>query len=101
MAGYRAIDYQEFTQLRESALVVDVRSRDQYEKEHIPGAVNIPLSELESRLDELPRDRPLIVYCGSSRCTASLKAARLLAEKGFSNVLRYVGGLADWKAHNS
>lgn len=101
MATYKAIDYGEFTQLRQSALVVDVRSPDQYEKEHIPGAVNIPLSQLESKLSELPRNRPIIVYCGSSRCTASLKAARLLAEKGFDNVYRYVGGLADWKARSS
>ena len=99
--SYKAIDYDEFLTLKDKGLVVDVRSPDQYEKEHIPGAINIPLDKLEEKLGELPRDRPIVVYCGSSRCTASLKAARLLSEKGFTNIYRYVGGLADWKTRSS
>ena len=99
--SYKAIGYEDFVHLKDKALVVDVRSPEQYEKEHIPGAVNLPLDQLEEKLDQLPRDKPIVVYCGSSRCTASLKAARLLSEKGFTNVYRYVGGLADWKARSS
>lgn len=46
-----------------SALFVDVRGRDKYDAEHIPGARSIPVDEIEQRLQELPRDRTVIFYC--------------------------------------
>jgi rhodanese-related sulfurtransferase len=47
-----------------NALVVDVRSRDEFAQEHVPGAVNLPLEELRERLAELPRDRECWLVCG-------------------------------------
>lgn len=44
-------------------LVVDSRSSVQFEQRHIPGAVSVPLSEVESRLDELPQNQEIVVYC--------------------------------------
>ncbi|MBL4845770.1 MAG: hypothetical protein JKY65_09605 [Planctomycetes bacterium] len=44
------------------ALLVDVRTRGEYERGHLEGALNLPVGELEARLAELPRDRPLVVY---------------------------------------
>ena len=49
--------------MTDGAQLIEVLPRQQYEDEHIPGAVNIPLSRLEEASERLPRDRPLIVYC--------------------------------------
>ena len=64
------------------AQLVEVLSAAQYEKEHIAGAVNIPLGELRSRLGELPRDREIHVICRSGQ--RAYYAARVLAQNGFA-----------------
>lgn len=58
------------------------------------GARLVPLAELEDRLAELPRDRPIVVYCKSGQRSAT--AARLLAARGFSSVENLEGGIAAW-----
>jgi 3-mercaptopyruvate sulfurtransferase SseA len=47
----------------ESVLIVDARSSDAYAERHIAGAISVPLSDLEARLDELPRDQEIVFYC--------------------------------------
>jgi rhodanese-related sulfurtransferase len=47
----------------QSAVFLDVRAADSYAEAHIPGAVNIPLAQIESRMNELPKDRWIIPYC--------------------------------------
>ncbi len=47
----------------ESLLVVDARSSDEYAAAHIPGAISVPLSDIEARMDELPRDQEIVFYC--------------------------------------
>jgi rhodanese-related sulfurtransferase len=47
----------------DDVLVVDVRHEETYAAGHIPGAINIPLLEIESRIEELPRDREIALYC--------------------------------------
>jgi 3-mercaptopyruvate sulfurtransferase SseA len=47
----------------ESVLVVDARTSGEYAEAHIPGAISVPLSDLDARLDELPRDREIVFYC--------------------------------------
>ena len=47
----------------DSLLVVDARSSDEYAAAHIPGAISVPLSDLEARMDELPRDQEIVFYC--------------------------------------
>jgi rhodanese-related sulfurtransferase len=44
-------------------VVVDARSAGEHAQEHIPGAISLPLSELEARMDELPRDQEIVFYC--------------------------------------
>ncbi len=82
--------------ISKGALLVDVRASAAYDKEHIKGAINIPLDDLDSNLERLPRDKPVIVYCGSVECTLSYFAARKLAANGFT-AYRYVPGLKGWK----
>ena len=80
------------------ALVLDVREPQEYAHGHVPGAINLPLERVQELApDVLPnKDAEVIVYCASAACHASENAARTLAEMGYSNVRRYVGGKQDW-----
>ena len=73
--------------------ILDVRNQDEYNEVHIEGAVLIPVSALESRLDKLPRDRPIITYCKSGGRSAA--AASILVENGFTEVYD-MGGITEW-----
>jgi rhodanese-related sulfurtransferase len=95
---YEEVDYKRVLELlKQGGLIIDVREPKSYAKEHIKGAINMPASEIEKRLPEIPADKPIIVYCTNYSCTASLVAARKLAELGRTNVYRFVGGLLEWK----
>jgi rhodanese-related sulfurtransferase len=78
--------------------LVDVLPAESYEKEHIKGAISIPLSELRDKAEILlKKDELVVVYCASFDCKASTTAAKLLREMDFKNVLDYKGGLKDYK----
>jgi NADPH-dependent 2,4-dienoyl-CoA reductase/sulfur reductase-like enzyme/rhodanese-related sulfurtransferase len=79
-------------------MLVDVRASSEFSAGHIPGAVNIPIEELRGRLDELPRDHPLAVYCQVGQ--RGYLAARLLAEHGY-DVRNLSGGYATYQAVTS
>lgn len=66
---------------------------------HLPGARNLPVEEIGQRASELipSTDSEVVVYCASRSCDASEKAATKLTELGYTNVLDYVDGKADWK----
>ncbi|WEK61358.1 MAG: rhodanese-like domain-containing protein [Candidatus Microbacterium colombiense] len=77
------------------AVVVDVRREQDWRRQHIPGAIHLPLAELEHRADELPDDRLLILFCTGG--LLSTGAANLLAELGF-DAASMTRGLIDWRA---
>ena len=79
---------------RQSALVLDVRERWEYAEGHVPGARLLPLGELEERIGELPRDRPVYSICHSGQ--RSLAAAAFLLAEGFSDVSNVEGGTSAW-----
>lgn len=85
---------------RENALVLDVRDKKEFEAGHIVDAVNIPYGALESRLDELAkhRERPIVVACRMGQHSGA--AGTLLRKKGFVNVSRLTGGIAEWRNQN-
>lgn len=83
--------------LRDDVVVLDVRPEDEYAAGHIPGAVSIPVSELERRLSELPADREIIVYCRGPYCVFALRALELLGARGY-RARRLEDGLPDWRA---
>jgi glyoxylase-like metal-dependent hydrolase (beta-lactamase superfamily II)/rhodanese-related sulfurtransferase len=79
-----------------NALLLDVREPAEYAHGHIPGALNLPQADLATRLDELPRDRPIDIICqGGFR---SLRSAQFLKQMGFEQVASVKGGTAGWAA---
>jgi NADPH-dependent 2,4-dienoyl-CoA reductase/sulfur reductase-like enzyme/rhodanese-related sulfurtransferase len=77
-----------------STVLLDVRRDDERAKGFIPGSTHIPLDQLRSRLDELPRDREIIVYCQSGQ--RSYYAARILTQHGY-RVRNLTGSYRTWK----
>jgi len=71
------------TDLDQGVVLIDVRPADEFAFGRLPGAINIPLEELASRLAEIPRDSPVVLYCRGRLCTLSHRAARILAAQGF------------------
>lgn len=96
--GARAISFEEFDRLRETGevLLVDVRPSPEFDAGHAVGAVNVPLSELDSRMSELPTDRDIVAYCRGPYCVMSAHAVARLREAGFS-ALRMEGGYPGWR----
>lgn len=80
-------------------LVIDARPAADYEHEHIPGSVNVPLGKLAAAgdLPGVPRDHEIVVYCISPECPISKNAARALARLGYRNVKDMREGLVGWK----
>jgi phage shock protein E len=79
--------------IKEGAMIVDVRSTEEFEEEHFPAAVNIPVDEMQMRLPEFgEKNSSLVLYCASG--SRSAYAARILKSAGFTNVIN-AGGLSD------
>jgi len=77
------------------AQVVDVREPAEYAAGHVPGAISIPQADLALRLDQVPRDRDVLVVCEGG--VRSLRAAKFLRQTGFSKVTNLVGGTSAWR----
>jgi rhodanese-related sulfurtransferase len=76
--------------------VLDVRPVEEYRAGHIPGAVSVPLEELERRLSDLPRDQEIIAYCRGPYCIFAVHAVELLRERGFT-ARRFEEGIPEWR----
>ncbi len=76
--------------IKAGAVILDVRTAGEFQAGAYPGAVNIPVQELAHRLAEVPRGKPVVLYCGSGMRSAS--AERLLRAQGFTDVVNG-GGL--------
>lgn len=83
-------------QIAAGALVLDVRGASEYASERIAGSINIPYGLLPGRLDDLPRDRPLVIHCSSG--VRSQIAASLLMKAGFKDFANMDGGIEAWRA---
>ncbi|MEO5643633.1 MAG: rhodanese-like domain-containing protein [Bacteroidia bacterium] len=80
------VDYVQL--MKNGAIIIDVRTRAEFQDGHIRGSVNIPLQGLESNLSKIKKDKPVIICCASGMRSASAKS--ILKSKGFSEV--YNGG---------
>jgi phage shock protein E len=74
------------------AMIIDVRTPDEFRDGAYPGAVNIPVSNLGGRLAEIPKDKPVVLYCASGARSSS--AARALKQAGYADVIN-AGGMGD------
>lgn len=77
--------------------VLDVRPADEASAACLPGAINVPLAELEARLGELDPAREIVAYCRGPWCVLAFEAVAKLREKGF-RARRLEGGLPQWRA---
>ena len=82
--------YQVRELLKNGACIIDVRERSEYDLSHIKGVKNIPLSEIRKRLNEIPKDEPVYLYCKSGQ--RSYNSTLALQHKGFNNVFNISGG---------
>jgi phage shock protein E len=79
--------------IKAGALVVDVRTTDEFEEEHFPNALNIPVGQIQQRMAEFGEmNKPLVLYCASG--ARSAYAAKLLRSAGYTDVTN-AGGLSD------
>jgi rhodanese-related sulfurtransferase len=78
----------------DGALFLDVREMPEWNLFRIPGATHLPLGELDARLGEVPRDRPVVVYCASGNRSAL--AADRMRELGYPDVASLAGGIKGW-----
>ncbi|HOV62690.1 MAG TPA: rhodanese-like domain-containing protein [Spirochaetia bacterium] len=79
--------------IKNGAKVIDVRTEDEFADGHYEGALNIPVGELQSRMNELgDKNTPLVLYCASG--ARSAMAAKMLKAAGFTDVTN-AGGLSD------
>ena len=80
-----------------TALVIDVRPAEEYRAGHIPGAVSIPVGELERRMRELPAGKEIVAYCRGPYCVMAFKAVELLRAKR-RHARRLEDGFPEWRA---
>jgi len=85
------------TRAREGLVtVLDVRPPEEYAAGHVPGAINVPLSDLEQRLGEFSADQDVVAYCRGPHCVLAFDAVARLREKGI-NARRLEDGFPEWK----
>ncbi|WP_110930349.1 rhodanese-like domain-containing protein [Paenibacillus bouchesdurhonensis] len=95
--GLRSLREEQFrNELQNSdQVLIDVREIGEYKRGHIPGAKNIPLSQLQGRLSEIPQDKDLLLYCQSGM--RSKNAARILSKNGYGKLAHLTGGISAWR----
>jgi rhodanese-related sulfurtransferase len=79
----------------QGAFILDVREPSEWTQFHIPGATLIPLGELPNRLNEVPRDRDVIVVCRTGHRSA--QGRDILLNAGFPNITSIAGGVTQWR----
>lgn len=78
-------------------LVLDVRPSDEYRAGHIPGAVSVPVKELEKRISQLPAGKEIVAYCRGPYCVFAFQAVEILRARGRS-ARRLMDGFPEWRA---
>ena len=90
----RIIQWRELAELPTDTILIDVRTHDKYKLGTIPGFINIPVDELREHLDELPKEKPIVVTCAVG--LRGYLAYRILVQNGFKHVRNLSGGYKTW-----
>jgi rhodanese-related sulfurtransferase len=77
-------------------LLIDIRTPGEWSTGHLTGSINLPLSQLQQRLDQVPRDRRIAVHCAGGY--RSSIAASILSRSGINDIIELAGGIAAWEA---
>ncbi len=80
---------------KETPIVIDVRKKSEFDSEHLVGAINIPLNQINDHLAEFPKDKPFILHCAGGY--RSMIAASILKQRGWSNFVDVTGGFNEIK----
>lgn len=92
--GLRNLQVREFKTEYKGNPLIDVREKHEFKRGHIAGAVNISLSQLKQRLGQIPKDKPVYLYCQSGM--RSKQAAKILSKNGYSQMAHLSGGIMAW-----
>ena len=93
----REISVSDASAMRDAgAFILDVRQPEEWNESHIPGATLIPLGELASRVNEVPKDQEIVVVCRSGN--RSQQGRDILLQAGFEKVTSMAGGVNQWSA---
>ena len=77
-------------------VVVNVLDKELHDDCHIAGSINIPLDQLDPKMNSIAQDADIVFYCSNYQCTGSEYAASKFLKKGFESVSVYEGGMAEW-----
>ena len=77
--------------------VLDVRPAEEYHAGHIPGALSVPLGQLNKLFSKLPKNKEIVAYCRGPYCVLAVQAVEMLRKKGFK-AIRLSEGIQDWRA---
>jgi rhodanese-related sulfurtransferase len=91
----RVFYWNQFSHLTPGDVLLDVRSKSEFDAGNISLSINIPVDELRQRLNELPRDKTIFIYCEAG--LRGYLAQRILVQSGFNNVFNLSGGYRLWK----
>ena len=80
-----------------TVIVLDVRPSEEYRAGHIPGAMSVPIDQLEQRLADLPADKEIVAYCRGPYCVMSYNAVEALRARG-RRARRLIDGFPEWRA---
>lgn len=85
---------------KEKGFFIDARSKTEYKKGHIKGAINIPVGKifqyLEKNISKLPKDKILVTYCNGYNCESSIELAEILRQYRFDRVKTFFMGWTEW-----
>ncbi|WP_042223474.1 rhodanese-like domain-containing protein [Oceanobacillus manasiensis] len=90
----KVLTEQQFREGYRKAQLIDVREPQEFDKGHILGSRNIPLTQMKQRLVEMRPDKPVYLYCQSG--SRSARAAQLLNKKGYTDIYQLKGGFKKW-----
>ncbi|KKE80648.1 rhodanese-like domain-containing protein [Oceanobacillus caeni] len=90
----KTLTEEEFIKGYRKAQLIDVREPQEFDRGHILGARNIPVTQLKQRLIELRKDKPVYLYCQSG--SRSARAAQILHKKGYEDISQLKGGFKKW-----
>lgn len=83
---------------KKNIVLIEVLEKEDFDKEHIGGAIHIPMNKIGTEAkQQFNLDEKIVVYCSDENCSASSTAAKKLKDLGFKNVFHYKGGKKAWK----